>query len=350
MSSMAAKSNSKSDIIARDLEELEEDITQSFFRKCSIDALKEYLVQLHCQDETLWTKYLDEFPVFTYPDLFSYFVDKPGYDKESLKAYKALTGYRLMEHRYALDLAAYNVPDTDFFFKFKVKPTQRSLTWNKRKHYEPWVIMKKDGEIISAHDECLGGYDGACRHIAAGLFEIEMSLRENTHKPSPTEGPCKWKKRRVYFRGRNSKNSREKAIIEATRVNFPNANCLPNFRCLWNIPCYSPSKDFNVSNEVEAESCGIKNRWTWKVDSAKKIAIKVALDEGQKFLESLRTLAQERKFLLKMKRLYATFSSEMEVADSDDELEEDFESTDDLFQTEDDNYSEINTEENDELY
>eukprot|EP00794_Sanderia_malayensis_P005106 gene5106-5754_t len=247
------------------------------------------------------------------------------------------------------------------------------------------------------------------------------------------------------------------------------------------------------------KSCGIKNRWTWKVDSAKKIAIEVVLDERQKVIESLRTLAHERKFLLKMKRLYANgqklaktlaisigkknksisdilvpfnrtvsylskeikelrgqaidiekakdsssdiygntlfedtcvpaevkqesidlffrltraeeeqelvraemantiqffkkekekvlrastefrgnslyergaisvlkkelkilvdvlfcltqaFSSEMEVADSDDELEEDFESTDDLFQTEGDNDSEVNTEENDELY
>ena len=55
--------------------------------------------------------------------------------------------------------------------------------------------MREGGEIISAHDECLGGYDGACRYVAAGLFEVERSLRENTLKPSPTEGPCKWKKR-----------------------------------------------------------------------------------------------------------------------------------------------------------
>eukprot|EP00794_Sanderia_malayensis_P019681 gene19681-21627_t len=49
-------------------------------------------------------------------------------------------------------------------------------------------------------------------------------------------------------------------------------------------------------------------------------------------------------------RAIHSFSSEMEVADSDDELEEDFESTDDLFQTEGDNDWEINTKENNELY
>ena len=61
---------------------------------------------------------------------------------------------------------------------------------------EPWVIMKRDSEVITAHDECLGGYDGACRHVAAGLFEIERTIRENFAKPSVTAGPCLWKKRK----------------------------------------------------------------------------------------------------------------------------------------------------------
>ena len=58
--------------------------------------------------------------------------------------------------------------------------------------------------------------------------------------------------RPVYFRREKSNTSREKAIIEAAGVNFSNANCLPNFQHLWDIPCYSPSKDFNVSIETEA--------------------------------------------------------------------------------------------------
>ena len=120
--------------------------------------------------------------------MYSYFVNKPAYDKESLKAYKALTGYKLMDDGYVLDLGIYNVPEMDYMFlKFEVKPTQRSLTWDKRKYYEPWVIMKRDGEVITAHDECLGGYDGACRHKAAGLFQIERTIRENVVKPSVTE-------------------------------------------------------------------------------------------------------------------------------------------------------------------
>ena len=57
--------------------------------------------------------------------------------------------------------------------------------------------------------------------------------------------------RPVYFRGDRSKKSRVKAIIEAAGVNFLNANCWPNFQHLWDIPCYSRTKDFNISIETE---------------------------------------------------------------------------------------------------
>ena len=61
-------------------------------------------------------------------DLYTYLVNKPGYDKDSLKTYKTLTGYRLMEDGYILDLGAYSVPDTDFvLFKFVVKAHPKNL-------------------------------------------------------------------------------------------------------------------------------------------------------------------------------------------------------------------------------
>ena len=43
---------------------------------------------------------------------------------------------------------------------------------------EPRAILSESVEIIAAHDECLGGNDGACRHVAAGLFELEKIMGE----------------------------------------------------------------------------------------------------------------------------------------------------------------------------
>ena len=244
--------------MARDLENLQPDKVREEFQKYSADALKEYLQMMDSQvstqgrqfrkdklsrlafacfqlyvkeegdtegnekrenlikskhiiddgtqlllivdlvkDPSKWSKDINDFPVFIYPDLYSYFLNKPGYDKESLKAYKALTGYKLMNDGYVWDLGIYNVAEMDYMFiKFQVKPTQKTLTMDKKKYYESWVIMKRDGEVITAHNECLGSYDGACRHVAAGLFEIERTIREDVAKPSVTEGPCLWKKRK----------------------------------------------------------------------------------------------------------------------------------------------------------
>ena len=96
-----------------------------------------------------------------------------------------------MNDGYMLDLGIYNVLKMDhMFLKFQEKPTQKTLTWDKNRYYEHCVITKRDGEVITAHDEFLGGYDGACRHVAAGLFEIERTVRENVAKPSLTVGPC----------------------------------------------------------------------------------------------------------------------------------------------------------------
>ena len=133
---------------------------------------------------------------------------------------------------------------------------------------------------------CLGAYDGACR---AGLLEIERTIRENVTKPSVTQGPCFWKKRKevdtnsvevkklaierrslesdgslktgskngkicdprsFYHRDEQSQQEKQQKIIEAAIVHFPDANCLPNFQNVWDIPKYLPCEDFDVAEST----------------------------------------------------------------------------------------------------
>ena len=62
-----------------------------------------------------------------------------------------------MDDGYVLDLGIYNVPEMDYMFlKFQVKPTQRTLTWDKKKYYVPWVTMKRDVEVIQHMMNVLG--------------------------------------------------------------------------------------------------------------------------------------------------------------------------------------------------
>ena len=44
---------------------------------------------------THWTNNFYKAPEFTFADLFVYLVEKKGYDKESLRAFNSLQGYRL---------------------------------------------------------------------------------------------------------------------------------------------------------------------------------------------------------------------------------------------------------------
>ena len=57
--------------------------------------------------------------------------------------------------------------------------------------------------------------------------------------------------------------------------------------------------------KIEKE-CGIAKRWDWSSNAAKAIAIDIIETERGELIESLRTLAHKRKFLLQMKNLYAS--------------------------------------------
>ena len=56
---------------------------------------------------------------------------------------------------------------------------------------EPWVILKDDGSVISAHCTCVAGLGESCSHVAALLFKIEYIVKLR-HKKTVTEEPAYW--------------------------------------------------------------------------------------------------------------------------------------------------------------
>lgn len=137
----------------------------------------------------------NEVPDFGLIDIFNYLIcSKCDYDGKKLKAYKSYDDYRLFEDGHVDDLLFNPLTEmnSDFcLFKAYVKPTQRGLTYLKKPYYELWIAMDKlNGIVITAHCECKGGADGACRHVSATMYEIE-----NFDKKSCTDGENLWKKR-----------------------------------------------------------------------------------------------------------------------------------------------------------
>ena len=107
---------------------------------------------------THWTNNFYKGPEFTFADLFVYLVEKKGYDKESLRAFKSLQGYRLYADGHVEELSYHSIEGGKYcFFKFGVKPTEKSKTQDGQKVYRGWLVMKADGSIFSGYCSCLGG-------------------------------------------------------------------------------------------------------------------------------------------------------------------------------------------------
>ncbi|RUA07034.1 MAG: hypothetical protein DSY43_00700 [Gammaproteobacteria bacterium] len=106
-----------------------------------------------------WTKSFSSAPPFSFPDLFTYLVDNKGYDKEALKAYKSLQGYRLYADGHVEELLFNPLLEQPNYcmIKFNVKPTEKSKTQDGKRVYNGWVIMKKDGVVHSGYCTCQGG-------------------------------------------------------------------------------------------------------------------------------------------------------------------------------------------------
>ncbi|PFX14312.1 hypothetical protein AWC38_SpisGene21535 [Stylophora pistillata] len=136
---------------------------------------------------------------FRFPDIYHYLVGKDGYDEDCLRSYKSLEGFRLFVDGHVEDLNYHDLSDDETgkkdgycYFQFKVKPTERSKTEDGKDFYWGFIVLQYTGSIYSAYCACKGGADGACRHTAAALFDLEATIRRNDSETC-TSVSCFWK-------------------------------------------------------------------------------------------------------------------------------------------------------------
>ena len=142
-----------------------------------------------------WTYNFAKVPEFTFGDLYSYLVGKEDYSAENLRSFKSLLGFKLFHDGHVVDMKFCPLEEKKFcFFKFKVKPTERTKTENGEATYDGFVILKSSGEVHAGFCPCKGGSDGYCRHVAAVLFDLQSTVANNL-MTTCTSGKCQWKKR-----------------------------------------------------------------------------------------------------------------------------------------------------------
>lgn len=61
----------------------------------------------------------------------------------------------------------------------------------REKPLEPWVILRSDGSVDSAHCTCMAGLGECCSHVGAVLFALETGTRIRK-EVSVTDVPAYW--------------------------------------------------------------------------------------------------------------------------------------------------------------
>ncbi|XP_072028778.1 uncharacterized protein [Amphiura filiformis] len=102
-----------------------------------------------------------------------------AYTKEQFKSFKSLEAYNQFVSGWVRDLCSYNVQGTSLcILTCRVMHSQRLS----ETALKPWVIAKMDGEICSAHCDCMAGLAETCTHIGALLFATEFLNRQREMK------------------------------------------------------------------------------------------------------------------------------------------------------------------------
>ena len=92
---------------------------------------------------TGWTNSFSNIPEFTFGDLYNYLVGSEEYSEENLRSFKSLLGYKLYRDGHVTDLKCCPVENRKFFFfKFKVKPTERAKTEDGQTTYNGFIICE----------------------------------------------------------------------------------------------------------------------------------------------------------------------------------------------------------------
>ena len=140
-----------------------------------------------------WTNSFSNIPEFTFGDRYNYLVGSEESSKENLRSFKSVLGYKLYRDGHVTDLKCCPAENRKFFFfKFKVKPTKRAKTEDGQTTYNGFIILKASGKVHSAHCPCKGGSEGCCRHIAAVLFDLQVTVSNNMMSTC-TSSKCEWR-------------------------------------------------------------------------------------------------------------------------------------------------------------
>ena len=111
----------------------------------------------------------DNLPKSTYPDIVNYLLFAPSpIAGEELKCYKSMEAYNFFVLGYVKEVGVKIYNDLCLVFGRVGHSQKLSLPSAK-----PWLIVEKQGRVLSSHCDCTTGVGEACSHVGAVMFYVD---------------------------------------------------------------------------------------------------------------------------------------------------------------------------------
>ncbi|XP_034039296.1 uncharacterized protein LOC117522039 [Thalassophryne amazonica] len=111
---------------------------------------------------------MQELPDLSYPDIYHYLLNVPGYSGKVLKPYQSLKAYKYFSAGWVRSVMVYTKDD-----KFVVTSTMT----HEERPLDVWVICQSNGVVLSGHCTCMTDRVQACSHVGATLFAVDAWVR-----------------------------------------------------------------------------------------------------------------------------------------------------------------------------
>ena len=118
-----------------------------------------------------WSKDLRLLVDFTFMDLYTYLVESKdkSFDKESLKSFKSLKGYRYFSDGFVQNVWVHELGTS----KYTYLRCHCFASLTVKTIYTVYVCMSRNGTVYLAKCQCKAGLGQACSHVTALLFTLE---------------------------------------------------------------------------------------------------------------------------------------------------------------------------------
>ena len=128
---------------------------------------------------------ISELPRISYSNIWKYLIEEVELRKQLGTEKPIVKGYNFFKSGHVLQL--FSTKDSNkYYVKSKVLPSMI-----KTKIYTANIIIRANGDILSAVCGCPAGVDGRCNHLAATLFAIEdqFSRESQALAQRPAQAP-----------------------------------------------------------------------------------------------------------------------------------------------------------------